>query len=693
MSNSNTNIQVANLDFGDIKKNFISYLQSQDTFKDYNFSGSAMSTLLDVLAYNTQYNAYYLNMVANEMFLDSALQRSSVVSHAKLMNYVPKSSVGAVAQINVSFNGVTTTSFSIPKYTNFMSESVNGVNYNYVTTDYSTVGVANNVATFTSVEIKQGTLATYTYTVNSTTNPSYIFEIPDSNIDTTTLTVTVQQSSSNNSYEVYYPTTNYLSLGPTDTVYFLQEAVDGNYQIYFGDGVLGKELSDGNIVVVTYISTAGSAGGLANSFVLMDNVGSYTSVSVSTTGGSPATQGTDRESIQSIKFQAPKAFAAQGRAVSKNDYITAIQQNNLGIPFDAVSVWGGEENIPPIYGQVFISLKPKGGYDLTATQKQLIKEQVIKPISVLTVEPVIVDPDYTYLQVYANVVYQQSQTALTPTAMQTGIQNAIYGYSANNLNTFNSSFNSYLFLQSINNFDPSIISSDYSINTQKKFYPIIGGAQTYTLNYNTPLQRGVYGSGISSSPAIQVINPANTQLVLDGVYIEEVPTTTSSVDSISIITTGYNYTQTPTILIQGDGYGANAYATLVNGALSSITVANSGIGYTSAVATVVPAIGDTTGAGAALLVNLAGRYGSLRTYYNSPTAGKVVVNPNAGTIDYTNGILTLNGLNIVGIDNPLGELTVSTKPLTTLISSTYNRIITIDTLDPSAINVTVTPKT
>jgi hypothetical protein len=687
---SNTNIQVANLDFADIKQNFINYLQSQDTFKGYNFSGSALSTLLDVLAYNTQYNAYYLNMVANEMFLDSALQRSSVVSHAKLMNYVPQSAVGAVALINVSFYGANTSNFTVPKYTNFMSESINGVNYNYVTTDYATVSVANNVAFFPALEIKQGIVVSYNFTADSSSNPQSLFEIPDPNIDTSTMTVTVQQSSSNNSYQVYNPTTDYLSIQPTDTVYFLQEAVNGNYQIYFGDGVIGQQLTDGNIVTVTYISTSGTAGGLANNFVLMDNLGSYT---VSVVPYLAATQGQDRETIQSIKFQAPKAFSAQGRAVSKNDYITAIQQNNLGIPFDAVSVWGGEENIPPIYGQVFISLKPKGGYDLTATQKQLIKEQVIKPISVLTVEPVIVDPDYTYLQVYANVVYQQSQTALTPTAMQTGIQNAIYGYSANNLNTFNSSFNSYLFLQSINNFNPSIISSDYSINTQKKFYPIIGGAQTYTLNYNTPLQRGVYGSGISSSPAIQVINPANTQLVLDGVYIEEVPTTTSSVDSISIITTGYNYTQTPTILIQGDGYGANAYATLVNGALSSITVANSGIGYTSAVATVVPAIGDTTGAGAALLVNLAGRYGSLRTYYNSPTAGKVVVNPNAGTIDYTNGILTLNGLNIVGIDNPLGELTVSTKPLTTLISSTYNRIITIDTLDPSAINVTVTPKT
>jgi len=689
---SNTNIQVASLDFSNIKQNFINYLQSQDTFKDYNFTGSALSTLLDVLAYNTQYNAFYLNMVANEMFLDSALQRSSVISHAKLMNYVPKSSIGAVALINVAFTGVSSATFSIPQYTNFMSEAINGVNYNYITTNQVSTGVINGNASFTSVELKQGTLANYTFTVDSSSNPQYIFEIPDTNIDTTTLVVSVQQSSSNSYSQIFNPTTDYLALTPTDPVYFLQEAINGNYQIYFGDGVLGQQLSDGNIVNVRYISTSGSAGGLANNFVLMDNFGSYSTITISATGGTPATQGTDKESIQSIKFQAPKAFSAQGRAVNKNDYITAIQQNTLGIPFDAVSVWGGEENIPPVYGQVFVSMKPTGGYDLTATQKQLIKEQVIKPISVLTVQPVIIDPDYTYLQVYANVVYQQSQTALTPTVMQTGLQGAVYNYAANNLNTFNSTFNSYLMLQYINDFDPSVISSDFSINVQKKIYPTLGTTQTYTLNYGAPLQRGVYGSGVSSSPPIQVINPANTQLTLDGVYIEEVPTSTSSVQSISIVTTGYNYQQAPTILIQGDGYGANAFATIVNGALSSVVVANSGIGYTSAVATVVPAIGDTSGQGGSLVVNLSGQYGSVRTYYNSNTAGKVVVNPNAGTIDYTNGIITLTGLDVVQVDNPLGELTVSAKPATTLISSSYNRIISIDPFDPTAVNITVTAK-
>ena len=174
---SNTNIQVANLDFSSIKQNFISYLQTQDTFKDYNFTGSGLSTLLDVLAYNTQYNAFYLNMVANEMFLDSALQRSSVISHAKLMNYVPMSAVAPVALINVTFNGVNSATFTVPRYTNFLSEAINEINYNYLTTDETTVSVLSNVATFNEIQLKQGTFANYSYTVNTTTNPQCLFEI------------------------------------------------------------------------------------------------------------------------------------------------------------------------------------------------------------------------------------------------------------------------------------------------------------------------------------------------------------------------------------------------------------------------------------------------------------------------------------------------------------------------------------
>jgi hypothetical protein len=688
---SNTNIQVASLDFSGIKQNFINYLQNQNTFKDYNFSGSTLSTLLDVLAYNTQYNAFYLNMVANEMFLDSALQRSSVVSHAKLLNYVPQSAVGPVAVINVTFNGVTTSTFTIPQYTNFLSEAINNVNYNYVTIKELTVPVVANTATFNGVEIKQGSVKNYNFVADSTSNPQYIFEIPDPNIDTSTMVVTVQQSSSNSSYQIFNPTTNYLALTPTDPVYFLQESVNGNYQIYFGDGILGQQLDDGNIIKVTYISTKGTMGGSANGFSLMSSVGYHTSSVI--TPYLAATQGKNKESIQSIKFQAPKSFAAQGRAVTKNDYITLLQQNNLGITFDAVNVWGGEENIPPAYGQVFVALKPTGAYDLTDTQKKLIVNEVLKPYSILTVEPTVVDPDYTYIQVSANVLYNPSQTTLTPSGLQSGIQQSIYTYSSNNLNTFNSTFNSYDILNTINTYDPSIISSDFSIKVQKKFYPILGTSESYTLYYNSSLQRGMFQSGVTSYPSMQYVDPANNANIIDGVFIEEIPTSSGGVQSISILNPGFSYQYVPTIQILGDGTGATATATITNGSISSVKITNSGSGYTSAIANVIPDPKDTTGTNGALLVNTVAQYGTLRTYYNNTLNVKTILNANVGTIDYNNGIITLTSLNPVNVDNDLGELTISASPTTTIISSTFNRIITIDPYDPSAISVTVNAKT
>jgi len=687
---SNTNIQVANLDFADIKQNFISYLKTQDTFKDYNFTGSSLSVLLDVLAYNTQYNAYYLNMVANEMFLDSAIQRGSVVSHAKLMNYVPKSSVGPTAYINLQFYGVTTSTFTVPAYTNFMSEPVQNINYNFVTTDSTTVAVANNNAIFSNIELKQGYASSYNFTVDSTTNPQYIFEIPDSNIDVSSIGVIVQESSTNTSFNIYNSTKNYLELGPNDMVYFVQEAVNGNYQIYFGDGVLGKKLSDGNLITVKYIRTNGTSAVFANNFVLMDNLGSYSGILV--TPIQAAYGGFDRESIDSIKFQAPKAYAAQGRAVNKNDYMTAIQQNNIGITFDAVSVWGGEENNPPVYGQVFVSVKPTGGYDLTQTQKSKLLSQVLKPISMMTVEPTIVDPDYIYLQVNADVVYNPSKTTLDLGTLQAGIQSSIYNYSATNLNTFNSTFSSYDVLNIINSYSNSIVSSDFSLNVQKKIYPTLGTPTTYNLYFNSPLKRGVFGSSLTSYPGITVVNPSNISTTLSNVFFEEVPESTVGVDSISVLNTGYNYTATPSVVITGDGTGATATAKIVNNKLYSVTVTNAGVGYTSALATIVPATGDTTGTGASVVVQLQGQYGTVRSYYNDTVKGKVIVSNNVGTIDYVNGTITLTNLNPISVDNDLGQLTISMQPTTTIISSSLNRIITIDPFDPAAVSVSVTAK-
>jgi len=304
-----------------------------------------------------------------------------------------------------------------------------------------------------------------------------------------------------------------------------------------------------------------------------------------------------------------------------------------------------------------------------------------------------VDPDYTYIQLSSNVLFNQSQTSLTPSAIKTGVQQAIYGYAANNLNTFNSTFSSYEVLNTINNYDPSIITSDFGINLQKKFYPVLKSPQTYTLYYNSSLQKGLYQSGVTSTPGMQYIDPANNANIIDGVFIEEIPSATGGVASISIMNPGFNYQYAPTITIVGDGTGATATATVINGSITAVTVTNVGTGYTSAIATVTPASGDTTGTNGALIVSLQGQYGTLRTYYNNTLNTKTILSSNVGVIDYTNGIITLTNFNPYNIDNPLGQLTISAQPTTTIISSTYNRIITIDPYDPAAVSVTVNAKT
>jgi hypothetical protein len=690
---SNTNINITELDFSSIKQNFIKYLQNQDTFKDYNFTGSSLSTLLDVLAYNTQYQAYYLNMVANEMFLDSAIQRSSVVSHAKLLNYTPKSAIAPSAFINLTVNNVAgnTGSFTLPRFTNFLSEAVNGTNYNFVTTDSITANTVGTVATLPNIELKQGVPQTYTYTVNSTANPKYTFEIPDSKIDTTTLLVAVRQSSSNSSYQIYNPASNYITLGPNDPVYFLQESRNGNYQIYFGDGILGTKLSDGNIITVSYVSTDGSAAAGANNFVLMSSFVNASNFVI--TPVTKASQGGDRESIDSIKYQAPKSFSAQNRAVTKNDYITLINQNNLGIKFDAVNVWGGEENNPPVYGQVYVCLKPAGSYTLTQTQKQLIINQVIKPVSVLTVTPTIVDPDYTYIQLTVNVFYDPALTTLSSAQIQSGVKSAISNFAASTLNTFNSTFNAYDLLSTVQKYDPSIITSEYTMQLQKKFFPILTNTETYNLYYNTPLERGILLSGVNSFPAMQFRSLSNLANIIEGVYVQEIPETTNGIDSISVTNPGHSYTATPKVTILGDGTGATAHAVIVNGSIRNIVVDTPGSGYTAAIVTITNATNDTTGSLGSATATLTGQFGTIETYYYNTTGVKTILDSKAGTIDYTNGIITLNNFAPYNIDNPLGQLTVSVKPTTSIISSTYNGIITVDPFDPNAIVVNVTAKT
>ena len=688
MAASNSNIQISNLDFDSIKNNLKTFLRGQQTFKDYDFEGSGLAVLVDLMAYNTHYNSYYLNMVANEMFMDTAALRSSVVSHAKLLNYTPHSATSPSATITLVANQVTDASLTIPTFTKFASEAIDGTNYTFVTKDTITRPAYDGTVKFENIEIIQGEPISLQYYVDVSNNPKQIFQITDANIDIATLTIRVQKSSTDATLTTYNLADDILLLDGSSEVYFLQEGLNGNYEIYFGDNILGKYLDDGNVVLIDYISTNGTMAAGANNFVLLDNIGSANTVIYPI---SSASSGGEKESIESIKFQAPKSYSAQNRAVSYEDYISAIQQNKLGFAIDSVSVWGGEDNDPPVYGKVFISVKPKDGNALTDNQKNRLRDEVVKPISVVTVQPTLLDPDYTFIKITTNVLYDQKRTTLTASQIESAVIESIKNFASFTLNTFNSTFSLSDLSTAIQSASSSIISNDSVIKIQKKFYPTIGVSKQYSLNYGISLKRSVYDAGITSSPSLQYYTTGSDLKLIGDVFLEETPFPTSGIDMISILNPGYNYTQIPTIQILGDGTGATAHAIIKNGYISQIVVDTPGNNYTQALVNVINASNDYSGTNGSAYAQLQGRYGSIRSYYYENNI-KTILNNSLGIVDYQTGIITLNNFNPFNVNDPLGQFVLTANPSSTVISSSQNRIVTLDVFDPNAITVNVTAR-
>lgn len=683
MASANSNIQISDLDFGAIKSSLKNYLQNQSTFSDYNFEGSALSTLLDILAYNTHYNSYYLNMAANEMFLDTASMRSSVISHAKLLNYTPKSTTAAKAFIDFSAQCEPQyESIIIPKNTKLISEQIDGKSYIFSTSEQVVSPTYNSGGStfvdFYDIEITQGKPITYQYSVDKALNPTLTFKIPDSNIDTSTLSVYVKTSSSSTSIEVYTLAKEFTKLDNTSSVYFLQESLDGYYEIYFGDGILGKSLDTGNIVNISYIISDGKAVNGANSFTFIDSVSGVSTYNIlpkrAARGGSP------KESIESIKYTAPKAYSAQNRAVTKEDYIYLIQNNSGVLPIDSVNVWGGEEETPPVYGKIFVAVKPSGGYSLTLSQKRKIINDIISPISILTVTPEIVDPDYTYIKIQNKVWYSNKKTTLSENQLSTMINSNVFNYIDKNVNKFNSIFNLPDMITAINAVDSSIVTNESNIYLQKKFYPILQSARNYVFNYGVPIKKDLINKSVSISPAFQ--QKLSTGSFVE-MMIEEVPTDVTTISSIKITNPGYGYDQIPTVTIYGDGTGAKAYAEVINGKLSQIVLTNPGTGYTQALVELTNGGNGLAGKAEAILnFNI----GKLRSYYISNSGIKIINNSDVGSVDYDKGIINLTEFSPYSFaNNALGELTITISPSTSYITSDRNRIITIDPMDPYSV--------
>ena len=471
---------VSDYDFDAIKINLKSFLQGQTQFQDYDFEGSSLNILLDILSYNTHYLAYLANMSTNELYLDSADIRNNIVSLAKMIGYTPSSPRAPMASIDVTLNNATGTSVTMNKGTVFTT-SVDDVSYQYVTNSDVTVTPSAGIYKFNDLPIYEGTLVTFKYTVDIT-DVDQKFIIPSARADTSTLLVKVQNSSSDTTVETYSLAGGYNNVTDKSKVYFIQEGQDGKYEIYFGDGINGKKVGDGNIVILEYIVTNITDSNGASSFSLAGNIGGFTDVTISTV--SSAQGGAESESDESIRLNAPLQYAAQERAVTTTDYETLVKSiypNAL-----SVSAWGGEDDETPRYGIVKIGIKAASGSTLTETTKQDIVNK-LKPYNVASVSPQIVDPETTSVLLTSTVKYNTSTTIKSSDTLKSEIITAITNYNTNTLQQFDSIYRHSKLTGIIDGVDSSILSNITTVKIRKSFTPTLGSSNKYNVYFRNAL--------------------------------------------------------------------------------------------------------------------------------------------------------------------------------------------------------------
>ena len=477
--NSKGKIEITDLDFDAVKSNFKTFLSQQNGFTDYNFEGSGMSVLMDLLAYNTHYQAFHANMLANEMFLDTTLLRASAVSHAKALGYLPTSMKASNALVTVTVKGVPITQTSLTMTAgSIFTTSVNDTSYQFFTIADHTATSDTGTFQFDDIPIFEGTRVNYTYTVDST-NLEQQFLIPSSSVDTGTLVVRVQTSASDTTTETYKLNTDFTTLDANSKVYFLQEVEEGRFEVYFGDGVFGYKPIDGNIIILDYVVTNGALADGASAFTAASTVGGYSNVTALATAS--ASGGGFAETVDSIKFNAPLKYASQGRAVTPDDYKSILPSVYTNIK--SVSVWGGEDNDPAIYGRVYISIRPKTGTTLTSTTKNQIITS-LKKYNVASITPVIVDPEILQLVLTTTVKYNSTLTTKTASDIKALAETTISTFNTNNLEKFDSVFRHSNLLLDLDASDISILSSTVAVKLKRNISVTLNASTKYTINFN-----------------------------------------------------------------------------------------------------------------------------------------------------------------------------------------------------------------
>ena len=487
-------LTITDLEFDDIKSNLKSYLSAQSQFADYDFAGSGMDVLLDVLAYNTHYMGYYANMAVNEMFIDSASLRESVVSHAKHLNVIPASVTASTAYLDMTFTPSSSPlSLSIAKNTKFTT-SISGRSYTFTTTANKTIYPIAGTYSVTNLPIREGTIVNKKYTVNLA-DTTQRFVVPNRNVDISTITVQVQNSSSDTAVTTWTNANalDVTTIASTQKVFWIQEVEEQKYEILFGDGAVGAQLADANIIFIEYLVTSGLASNKASSFTAVGTVAGLSSANYTLTVASAASGGAEIESVASLKTNAPKLYQAQKRATTKEDYKAILLGERSDI--ESITVYGGEDASPAVYGKVYIAVKPNGNTAFSAATKDAIKNSILKKTNVVTVTPEIVDPIFYYLLIDTTINYDPVTLLTSEDTLKSLISSTITNYFSTSLQKFDNKFRYSKLAGVIDDTNSSIRNSKTSIRYQMQIAPTtLAVAATYTMEFNTTLAEGTLTS-------------------------------------------------------------------------------------------------------------------------------------------------------------------------------------------------------
>lgn len=498
-------IRIAELDYDQILGNLVDFMKTDPAFADYDFSGSGLRMLARILAYVTFYNNYYLTSVANEAFLDTAQLRSSVASHARMLGYniSGTKSARAIANVQVQLDNTSASLITLPKNTPFaLIANTQYVFYNTSDTEL-TVNTTSGLYEGFNVQLVEGRPLQYQFTVDLT-NPTQTFVVPNANVDYSTITVKVQASSTNNAETTFIRAENFLQIDANDPVFFVQESFNGYPELKFGNDVVGLALEHDNIVKVDYYVSRGEDGNsIKGPFrIPTSNVAGFVQGVTLTDGNtSPSSGGSDAESLDNARFLAPMVYQAQNRCVTADDYKAIILQY-YGEHVGAINVFGGEQGDPndpkerPIYGRVFIAVKPKIGLRFTDIIRHYIEQTIVQPRTVVGVIPQVIDPDYVYITVMTSVKYDPKATTRTKLQLQETIRTNVQEFALNNIEKFDTAFRFSKFVRIIDDSDDAIVSSLTRLDLEKRIYPQLEVSNQFVLKFGCPIRKDGTNSAI-----------------------------------------------------------------------------------------------------------------------------------------------------------------------------------------------------